>query len=1240
MSKVKLAYALLAIILAICSCIVILLTSTWGAKFIVKQANLVKVLSAEYVSGTLVNQLTLKHLTVNLAAINLKADKINTALNSRCLLQAKLCLSHININQLQLNIAANKNPTKTAEQDHLTTNISMPFAMQLNNISIATTQIEQNKQRLLLDELSLNLQLKQQEIIISAAQVNKLALHLEEHNQVANVASAPIGLSDQEKLLSERLSTIYLPLNLQIKSLKIAQAELITADNHHQLNHIQLIGNWHESHLQLDTLSLDAPRYAKIQGQGNMNFSAPFAVDISLQSQITQNVFLPQLNHSQQQIKAQGELANLAIELTSKGKLTLSSKLQVNLLAKDMPFTLAANIQNLPLPEKISKQVSVKSITLAVDGTRQQQKIQLNSQIKSHVYPDAQLTLVAQHSNNSLIIKQLHLQDIVSDSQLTIVGKMAYLPKSTWQLSLHSTGVTLPAFEQYQSRLAGQLTTSGSWSNDHWQLALTNALLTGQVNQRPISIQGDIDINQAGILAASTLRITSQKSYITLKGKKDSQWQVAGQVKIRQLNHWLPKVTGEFDGDIWLSGAREQPELTLSGNIQAFNWQNISSPAIRLDANYKAIKHHNTQIKLQSKQLQQGKNRLTDFNLALTGNIDQQKLTGSWQGDSSGQWEIQGKWLAKQDLWQGTVATAKFSHKNSHWSADPAINLTVNPKKMQLAIEQHCWQGTGLALCLQQDELIGKSGKLDLSVKLQLAQLGEFFLPKKFAIASDLTGTLNASWADYKLTQAQADFTLSAGQLLLTNQAEQQQVMQWQKSQFTLHANAEKLTSQINLLNIHHQPLLVMNSQWFYQQDNISNSHIRITDFNLTPLQIFSPEISQLTGYLSADLTITASDKAPIIVGQVTVNQGELLLIKSPNQLKDISLTANFTGKQAQLQGQIKLEQQSAFIQGEMSWQPAFKLALQLNGQDLPLHFPPQLKATVSPELALSYSNKQLAISGNLAVTKGEINIEKLPAGSVKLSDDVIMVDYQGKPIIKEQKITLTSDINISIAKALTITGQGISSHLQGELQLKHKPQQALQVFGNITTLNGSYQAYGQALEIAQGEITFNGPLTSPHVNLTAIRKIKTEDINVGLKITGLADALSLQLFSTPTMRQAEILSYLVKGRGLDSQINNDSAALNMLIGFGLTNSTALFKQLEKLPFINNITLDAEGHGDDTQATISGYIGDRIYIKYGVGVYNSINELTVRLYLLNRLWLETVTSVEKTADLYYSVDIQ
>jgi autotransporter translocation and assembly factor TamB len=79
---------------------------------------------------------------------------------------------------------------------------------------------------------------------------------------------------------------------------------------------------------------------------------------------------------------------------------------------------------------------------------------------------------------------------------------------------------------------------------------------------------------------------------------------------------------------------------------------------------------------------------------------------------------------------------------------------------------------------------------------------------------------------------------------------------------------------------------------------------------------------------------------------------------------------------------------------------------------------------------------------------------------------------------------------------------------------------------------------------------------------------------------------------------------------------------------------------LNAVPLLSNITFGMEGSEGDTAATVSGYVGERIYLSYGMGLYEPINTLSARLYLQTRLWLEIVSRLNNSIDLYYRFDIQ
>ena len=92
-------------------------------------------------------------------------------------------------------------------------------------------------------------------------------------------------------------------------------------------------------------------------------------------------------------------------------------------------------------------------------------------------------------------------------------------------------------------------------------------------------------------------------------------------------------------------------------------------------------------------------------------------------------------------------------------------------------------------------------------------------------------------------------------------------------------------------------------------------------------------------------------------------------------------------------------------------------------------------------------------------------------------------------------------------------------------------------------------------------------------------------------------------------------------------------------MGASAVNQSGFTDSLNKIPGVSNIGFGAEGSDDETAATVSGYIGERIYLSYGVGLYEPVNTLTARLYLQTRLWLEVVSGLENSVDLYYRFDI-
>ena len=324
-------------------------------------------------------------------------------------------------------------------------------------------------------------------------------------------------------------------------------------------------------------------------------------------------------------------------------------------------------------------------------------------------------------------------------------------------------------------------------------------------------------------------------------------------------------------------------------------------------------------------------------------------------------------------------------------------------------------------------------------------------------------------------------------------------------------------------------------------------------------------------------------------------------------------------------------------ISGSLGYKPEPFVELQLIGQNATLLFPPSTQLQASHNLKLVATPDYLDITGELTVHEGVLEHEQLPEGGVALSDDIVMVGYTGPPI---RSFDLAMDVQVKIEDHFKVVGSVVDVTVGGDLHLLQERGRPVQLFGNLNVVGGGLRAYRQHLQVRRGTVAFSGAPENPALDMRAERLVAADNVTVGLTLGGTLEAPLLEVYSDPAMAQTQALSYLVRGRGLDVGAGADGTALALSMGASLVNQTGVMGAFDRVPGVNSVELSADGSEDDTTATISGYIGNRIYLSYGVGLYEPINVLTARLYLQTRLWVEVVSSLENSIDLYYSFDIK
>ena len=219
----------------------------------------------------------------------------------------------------------------------------------------------------------------------------------------------------------------------------------------------------------------------------------------------------------------------------------------------------------------------------------------------------------------------------------------------------------------------------------------------------------------------------------------------------------------------------------------------------------------------------------------------------------------------------------------------------------------------------------------------------------------------------------------------------------------------------------------------------------------------------------------------------------------------------------------------------------------------------------VSGEGGITLTPKKADLYAKLQVDGAFIDFSRL-RGARTLPNDVVVVRAE-RPNKSDTPVAEVSlDIRGNLGPRFYIRGAGLEARLDGALDITGRPGQLL-AEGNVRTLGGTYQGYGQRLQIERGILTFQGPVENPALNVLAVRS--GLPVEVGVSIGGTAARPTVRLYSDPSMSDVEKLNWLVLGRppgasgdGGQERALLSAAASALFAGQGDSGSANLMRSL------------------------------------------------------------------------------
>ena len=196
-------------------------------------------------------------------------------------------------------------------------------------------------------------------------------------------------------------------------------------------------------------------------------------------------------------------------------------------------------------------------------------------------------------------------------------------------------------------------------------------------------------------------------------------------------------------------------------------------------------------------------------------------------------------------------------------------------------------------------------------------------------------------------------------------------------------------------------------------------------------------------------------------------------------------------------------------------------------------------RIVASGRAALRLDATTLALDGDFKVDEGLIDFTRSDAPT--LGDDVEVVRRPvapraargarrtrgaAAPIARSRRRRARSRSTCAStwASKLRVRGRGLDAGLRGELHLT-SPSGRLAVNGTLRAVDGTYQAYGQKLDIDRGVLSLHRRRSRTRAS-TSRRPGPNLDVRVGVLVTGTALTPRIRLFSEPEHvgpRQAEL---------------------------------------------------------------------------------------------------------------------
>ena len=920
------------------------------------------------------------------------------------------------------------------------------------------------------------------------------------------------------------------------------------------------------------------------------------------------------------------DFATLTLQQLKLGSPQIKGSLEANgtvqLAAKPLGVALDIRWNDLLLPADLAGQDLASRGALKASGNADAYHAEGDVDIGPPGKP-AKLALNLDGTAQLVTLHTLQLKQ--AQGGLQAHGTLTLPPNLAWQVEASADQLDPgQLFAGWNGALDFDIASRGSMTKNGPEATLDIRRLAGRLRERALAGSGRLHLSADDVVDGQ-LQLASGGSSIGLTARPGASNDAGLQLAIASLGDWLPNASGRLDGHFSLRG--KLPKLSINGQLhgQSLAWQQQRIDTLRLIVGLPDTSRLAGKLELQTGNASLQGLQFRQLHLLAEGSEGNHRLSVDARGSQlSGSFALHG--ALKGSAWNGTLSTLDLEPQGMPgWRLLQPSRLGYDDGAMSLS--ELCLSAGDPQLCVTARR--DKPGNLDASFRLQALPLalllnasGNTDLPMRADGIIEGSGKLRRSAAG--ALSGNAAIGSARGTISYADRADEP----------LLHYDQLRLTADLAPAG---QRIEVHGG---LDDGGRLDGHITISGArqalggqldlrlnNLAFVELFTSELANVKGDVDGNFRFAGTLDQPAVAGQAQMRGFAAEVPSAGLKLSEGQLTAStIDARQLLIRGQVKSGAGTLAIAGNAALGADAQTLLTLKGSQFTATDIPAAKVVVSPDLTVKQDAKGIDVGGALGIDSAEVNADKLPgAGATQASPDVVVVDEKQQQQAAG-KLPISALVKVDLGRKTHVVGMGLDGRVSGTLTVVERPGRATTGQGQLT-VDGTYKAYGQNLQIQRGQLLFaSTPLDNPGLNIRAVRKLNPnatidEGQEVGLLVSGTAQRPILSVFSNPVMEQSDALSYLVTGKplaqvkgGEGDMVGAAAQALGSAAGNLLARSVGAKLGVDDIGVSSNAAL-----GGSSAFTVGKYLSPRLYLSYGVGLFEPGQVIILR-YRLSQRW--------------------